>query len=360
VSTSATRRRGAWYRVAQFVMRKPISVAVLASACLIVIGLPALSMRFTGFDVTSLSPSSSSRLFAERVRREFPNPLIGEMDVVIHGNQVTAIDVGIRLEQLSRRTGLAVPYPATFRLGPHLWVRNLNPTEPVLSGATQGFVRRLREMDAPIAVAGETAAYMDTKATLGRYAPLALLILVAASLTFLGWATRSVVLPIKAVIMNLLSLGGALGILVLIFQDGRLQGFLGYQSQHALVVFLPLAVGVGAFGLMSDYGLFLLMRIKEARETGTSDREAISLGFERTGRIITAAALLFSVAVGAFATSAIVFIKASAIGIVVAVILDAFIVRPLLVPSLMAILGKWNWWPRRMPPPSLGADEPDG
>jgi uncharacterized membrane protein YdfJ with MMPL/SSD domain len=144
-----------------------------------------------------------------------------------------------------------------------------------------------------------------------------------------------------------LSLSAAFGLLVLVFQDGRLQGLLGYTSQGALDATQPVLLFALAFGVSTDYGVFLLARIKEARNAGASDREAVAMGVERTGRIVTAAAILFCVAVGAFATSQIVFIKELGLGTALAVLIDATIVRALLVPSLMELLGRWNWWAPR-------------
>jgi RND superfamily putative drug exporter len=152
------------------------------------------------------------------------------------------------------------------------------------------------------------------------------------------------VLPVKAVLMNFLSLSAMLGILVWIFQDGHLQGLLGFHSEGALDATQPIFLFAVGFGLATDYGVFLLSRIKEARDAGASDSEAVAIGLERTGRIVTAAAILFAVAIGAFATSQIVFIKELGIGAALAVLIDASIVRALLVPSLMELLGSWNWW----------------
>jgi RND superfamily putative drug exporter len=156
--------------------------------------------------------------------------------------------------------------------------------------------------------------------------------------------TGSVVLPIKALVMNALTLSAAFGLLVLIFQDGRLEGPLDYTSQGALELTQPVLLFAVAFGLSTDYGVFLLGRIKEARDRGASDREAVAIGLERTGRIVTAAAVLFCVAIGAFATSQIIFIKELGVGTALAVLIDATIVRALLVPALMEMLGRWNWW----------------
>jgi RND superfamily putative drug exporter len=155
------------------------------------------------------------------------------------------------------------------------------------------------------------------------------------------------VLPFKALVMNVLTLSATFGILVFVFQDGRLEGLLHYRSQGALQLTQPVVLFAIAFGLVTDYGIFLLTRIKEAWDSGLPNREAVAVGLERTGRIITAAALLFCIAVGSFATSQIIILKEVGVGIALAVLIDATIVRALLVPSLMAILGRWNWWPSR-------------
>ncbi|HEY1162420.1 MAG TPA: MMPL family transporter, partial [Candidatus Dormibacteraeota bacterium] len=156
--------------------------------------------------------------------------------------------------------------------------------------------------------------------------------------------TGSLLLPLKAVVMNALTLSAAFGVLVLIFQDGNLSGLLDFKSQGALESTQPVLLFAIVFGLSTDYGVFLLSRIKEARDAGESNSESVAIGLGRTGRVVTAAAILFCVAIGAFATSQIVFIKELGIGTAVGVILDATIVRALLVPALMGLLGKWNWW----------------
>jgi RND superfamily putative drug exporter len=144
--------------------------------------------------------------------------------------------------------------------------------------------------------------------------------------------------------MNVLGLSAAFGILVLVFQDGRFEDILDYKSQGALELTQPLVLLAIAFGLSTDYGVFLLTRIKEARDAGATNEEAVALGLQRTGRIVTAAALLLIVAIGAFATSELVFIKELGVGVAVAVAVDATIVRALLVPALMKLLGERNWW----------------
>jgi len=147
------------------------------------------------------------------------------------------------------------------------------------------------------------------------------------------------VLPLKSLLMNVLTLGASFGLLVLVFERGR--GLSGLESTQ------PILLCATAFGLSTDYAIFLFSRIKEARDRGLANRPAVADGLERTGRIVTAAALLFCVAIGTFATSGISFIQELGVGTAAAVALDATIVRALLVPSLMALLGEWNWWAPR-------------
>jgi uncharacterized membrane protein YdfJ with MMPL/SSD domain len=156
--------------------------------------------------------------------------------------------------------------------------------------------------------------------------------------------TGSLILPVKQLALNALGLVAMFGILVAIFQDGRFEGVLGYTSQGGLEATQLLLLFAVVFGLSTDYGVFLLSRIKEARDAGYSDSEAVAVGIERTGRIVTAAALLFCVAFGAFVTSQIVITKELGLGTSAAVLIDAAIIRALLVPSLMQLLGRWNWW----------------
>jgi RND superfamily putative drug exporter len=218
---------------------------------------------------------------------------------------------------------------------------------PPLSDQSQDLVDRLRELDGTGRVTGSSAQFIDLKASLVDHIPL--VVAIAALITFavLFAMTGSVILPIKQVLINALTLSAVFGILVLIFQDGRFEGLLSYTSQGALETTQPLFLFAVVFGLSTDYGVFLLSRIKEAHDRGASDREAVATGLERTGRIVTAAALLFSIAIGAFVTSQMIFIKELGLGTALAVLIDATIVRALLVPSLMRLLGHWNWWAPR-------------
>jgi RND superfamily putative drug exporter len=204
----------------------------------------------------------------------------------------------------------------------------------------------VRALKAPfsIGVAGDTAGFVDLEHSLREHLPLVLALVGASTLIVLFLMTGSLVLGVKAVLMNALSLSAVFGLLVLIFQHGNLQGLLSYKSTGALDATQPILLFAMGFGLATDYGVFLLSRIKEARDSGVPNDRAVALGLERTGRIVTAAALLFAVAIGAFLTSKLVFIKELGLGTALAVLIDASVIRGLLVPSLMKLLGTWNWW----------------
>ncbi len=215
------------------------------------------------------------------------------------------------------------------------------------NGATaQAVARELRRADPgfPVMVGGDPAEVVDFKDSLTGRLPLAAAVIVLATFALLFLMTGSVVVPLKAIVMNILSLGATLGTLVWVFQDGHLAGLLGIDPPGALDLVMPLVVFVFAFGLSMDYEVFLLARIREAwLETGDNDR-AVTLGLARSGRIITSAALLMVVVFAGFAAGEMLAIKQLGLGLAVAVIVDATVVRTLLVPATMKLLGHWNWW----------------
>ena len=156
--------------------------------------------------------------------------------------------------------------------------------------------------------------------------------------------TGSVVLPLKAVLMNALTVAASLGVLTFVYQDGRLTGLLGYTPNGGIEPTDFLVTATLIFALSTDYGVFLLGRIKEVRDSGVGERESVAIGVQRTGAVVTAAAILLAVAIGAFSTSSISFIQQIGVATAFGVLVDAFVVRSLLVPSLMGLLGKYNWW----------------
>jgi uncharacterized membrane protein YdfJ with MMPL/SSD domain len=338
---------GAWYRLSRFVMRRPGRIAVLSAAFVIALGIPFTGVKFISVTASVLPQSASARQVDEALAREFPPNRTSPVEVVV-GAPAGSLRVQAMSERIGRLPGVSEVAPAQ-PAGANNALLAVASTQPPLSDSTKQLVRDIRAIRAPvyIGVAGQTASFLDLEHSLGTHLPAVLAVIVAATLIVLFLFTGSVILPFKAVLMNLLSLSAVLGVLVLIFQAGRLQGLLSYSSQGALDATQPIFLAAVAFGLATDYGVFLLSRIKEARDRGVADSEAVALGLERTGRIVTAAAILFAVAIGAFATSKLVFIKELGLGTALAVLIDASIVRALLVPSLMALLGKWNWWAPR-------------
>jgi RND superfamily putative drug exporter len=336
---------GFWYRLSHGVMRRPVPVATASAAVLIALGAPFLSINFTGVDASVLPTSASARQVDDALKNEFPPSRASSAYVAVAAPGAARADVARYAQQLRGLRGAAAvqgPQP----VGDNAWRIDVLPRGPALAAESKELVHDIRAVHAPfdVLVGGDTAAFVDQSASLADDLPLAVAILVATTLLLLFAVTGSVVLPLKALVMNLLTLSATFGLLVLIFQDGRLEGLLGYTSQGALEQTQPILLAALAFALSTDYGVFLLTRIKEARDAGASNAEAVASGLERTGRLVTSAALLFCIAMGAFATSKIVFIKELGVGVALAVIIDATIVRGLLVPSLMRLLGDWNWW----------------
>jgi uncharacterized membrane protein YdfJ with MMPL/SSD domain len=336
---------GFWYRLSRFVMRRPAPVAVLSAAFLIVMGLPFFGIKFNTVDPTVLPESASARQAYEAVSDEFPPYRETPIWIDVEGGEPGA--AARVAAQVRRVEGVAAVNPPQRLRGGVAAIQAIS-ANPFASDSSEATVKAIRDLQSPpgatVMVAGATADFVDFQSSLTRHLPIALAIIVLATLTILFLMTGSVVLPIKSLLMNFLNLSAVFGLLVLIFQDGRLEGFLDYSSPGAIEQTMPILLFAVAFGLSTDYAVFLLSRIKEARDNGASDSESVAIGLERTGRIVTAAALLFAVAMGAFATSQIIFIKQNGVGTALAVLIDASIIRALLVPSLMELLGKWNWW----------------
>jgi RND superfamily putative drug exporter len=223
------------------------------------------------------------------------------------------------------------------------------PATSTLSSASQQLVSHIRALRPPFSagVTGAAAALLDLKSSITERLPLAIGLVILATTIALFLLTGSAILPFKTLIMNALTIGAAYGIMVLVFQDGNLQGPLGYEPPGAIDITQPVVMLAVVFGLSTDYGVFLLDRIREAHQAGLENRQAVALGLERTGRIVTTAAILFCVAVGSTVVSPLVEVKEVSLGIVAAILLDATIVRSMLVPALMRLLGDWNWWAPR-------------
>ncbi|MGI8429597.1 MAG: MMPL family transporter [Solirubrobacteraceae bacterium] len=361
--TAEQERSGFWYRLARAVTRRPLPIAVVSAAALIAVGLPFLGIKFTGTSANDLPANLTVRQVDDALRTQFQSNRTSPIDLAVQAGPSDGSRVRVYAQSLNGLPGAAAVTPPRL-VGAGVWQVGVVSRYPALDARSQALVKDVRSRGGPFPVAatGESAAFVDQQSSLASRLPYGIALLAVLTLMILFLLTGSVVLPIKSLLMNLLTVSAAFGLLVLIFQDGRLQGLLGFTSQGALEATQPILLFALVFGLSTDYAVFLLSRIKEARDSGLPDNDAVAVGLERTGRIVTAAALLFCVAIGAFATSKVIFIKEVGVGTALAVIIDATIVRALLVPSLMALLGRRNWWapaPLRRIHARLGLSEAD-
>jgi RND superfamily putative drug exporter len=337
-----TEASGGWARVAGTVMARPwVFVAVIVPA-LLVLGSPFLRVEFGGVDHRALPDGTSSREVAETLLRDFPTA--GEpIRLVLSGAsaETTAAFVE-RIEGVDGVTAATV----TGGSGEDAVV-DVTHRHDVYSAAAKELVRDLRELDPESGtslVTGTTAFLVDVLDSLGERLPMMAAWVVVSTFLLLFLAFGSLLLPLKAIVMNLLSLTASFGALVWIFQDGNLAGILGFTPTGTVEATQPILMLAIAFGLSMDYEVFLLSRVREQWDLTGDNRLAVATGLQRTGRLITSAALLMVVVVGAFSTSGITFIKMIGIGLVLAIVIDATVVRGLLVPATMRLLGRLNWW----------------
>ncbi len=342
---------GAWYRLAHSVMRRPLIYIAVIVPILLLAGSPFLGVKFGGIDHQSLPAGTESRVVAESLLADFPgggtttiDPVVTFADGTINATNRAALATYIdRVRALHGVQGVEVAREkgGTALLAVHHRYEGI-------STEAQGLVGKIRALPAPdgaqVLVGGWAADLVDLLASLGSTLPWMGLFVVGVTLLLLFMAFGSVVLPIKAVVMNVLSLSASFGALVWIFQDGHLAGPLGFKSSGFVEATQPILILALAFGLSMDYEVFLLSRIREQWDRTGDNTAAVASGLQHTGKIITSAALLLVVVIGAFSTSGIVFIKMIGVGMIVAILVDATLVRALLVPATMRLLGRWNWW----------------
>ena len=386
---------GIWHRVAMLVMRRPIPIATVVILFLLVLGIPFLRLQIGLPDDRVLSPSHSSRQVQDQIRSNFTSNEAGALQVIAPGladPAARSAAITAYAESLSRLRGVArvdaltgsyvkgtaVPAPpaTTTRFeGPRgTWLSVVPAVEPLSPAGEQltHDVRALASPIGPVLVAGQPASLVDSKHALFERLPWAALWIAVATFGLLFLMFGSVVVPIKALVLNVLSLTATFGAMVWIFQDGHLSGFLDFTPTGTLAATMPILMFCVAFGLSMDYEVFLLSRIKEEHDRTHDNVRSVALGLERTGRIVTAAAVLISVVFLAFATSGVAFIKLFGIGLALAVLIDAFVIRATLVPAFMRLAGEVNWWapaPMRRfyerfgisetEPPSMAADDID-
>ncbi|MEV4138977.1 MMPL family transporter [Dactylosporangium sp. NPDC049742] len=337
-------QHGFWYRLAHSIMRRPVLYAIGVLAVLLLAGAPFLRVEFGGIDPRVLPAGTQSRVVTETVDRDFvqnsqlpieaivtaPDPATLEPYVAA----VSAVD-GVATADVTGRAGDVFRVTVTYHSDP-------------ISAQTRDLVGDIRAVPVPpggeVLVGGLTARLADQLDAVADRLPWMALIIVGATFILLFLAFGSLVLPVKAIVMNVLSLGASFGALVLIFQDGHLSGLLNFTSTGTLEATQPILVLAVVFGLSMDYEVFLMSRIREEYDRTGDNTQAVAVGLQRSGRIITSAALLILVVIGLFSVSGITFIKLIGVALLIAVLVDATIVRALLVPATMRLLGSANWW----------------
>jgi RND superfamily putative drug exporter len=379
---------GPWARLARRVMNHPVAVLVPTLALLLVLGSPFLHVRFNSPDSTILPPSVPSRAAFDRLRDAFGEGEFAPIVIAIRtdGPATTAENVA-RLFDYSRRIAgdpRVTRLESLVDIDPRMTLAQYqlvytNPNGPgdrftatILAATTKGnltqftvttpfgpnreegraLVRDLRASTGPLAapagtsilVGGGAADVADVVDGVAADFPRTALFIIVTTYLVLFALLRSVILPAKALVMNALSITASFGALVWIFQDGNLSALLGFQPLGFVETTQPVILFCVLFGLSMDYEVFLLSRMKEVWDTTADNAEAVARGLERSGRIVTSAALIVVVVAGSFAFADIVLIKALGLGVAIAVALDATVVRALLVPATMRLLGRWNWW----------------
>jgi putative drug exporter of the RND superfamily len=335
---------GLFYRLSRLVQRAAPAIVPLVAAFLVLLALPFRHARLENSGLESLPRSSQSRELFETVEARFPGGGTDPIVVVVEADPrsplladyLRRIELLPGVDSVERRQG--VP--------PVLTVLDVTPVGSSQGPAATRLVEQIRGLERPVAagVTGSAAFLVDYRDSLLARLPFALALIGLASLVLLFLMTGSVVVPAKAIVMNVLSLGASFGALVWVFQEGHLSGALGFDPPGMVDITIPVLIFVFAFGLSMDYEVFLLSRIKEAwDQTGDNDR-AVALGLQRTGRIVTSAAALIVVVFLGFAAGELLTIKEVGLGMAIAVLLDATVVRTLLVPATMTLLGRWNWW----------------
>ncbi|MEM7091889.1 MAG: MMPL family transporter [Actinomycetota bacterium] len=365
---------GRWYRLAQAIMRRPLLTIAGVVALLLLAGTPFLRAEFGLPDDRVLPRSEASRQVADDVRMNFPDVPVGSIAAWFEpdSNDPAASSLAAA-QRLSSLDGVAavegaegvwvagqrvadsptpdryLPIGAVGEGPPATWFTITTVADPISSEAAD-VVRAMRAMElgGELLVGGEPARLVDNTAEIADKLPIVLvwIALVISVLLFVSF--RSILVPLKAFLLNLLSLTASFGAIVWIFQDGRLSDVLGYTPTGLTDAQTPILMFCIAFGLSMDYEVFLLSRIREEWDQTHDTPHAVAAGLQRTGGIISAAAVLMAVVFFSFSTGDVTFIQMVGIGLAIAIVVDAFVIRTLLVPAFMALAGDWNWWTPRL------------
>ncbi len=342
VSDTSTR----WLRLARWVMKRPVIVAASTTAVLLALAAPLFATTLTGPSAQAVPPGQQSYEVNRYLESHYGRAVtegvsltvtgdVAEDDLAAFAETVAAVDHVDAIAPFVRADDGVAYTTAAF-------------DAPALSTESQDALRAIRGLAEPpggdVLVAGNTASFLDEKSSLVENAPLAIGLIVLMTVILLFLLTGSVLLPLKTLLMNTMTLAASLGILVIVFEKRFLVDLLDYPGPYAIEVTSLVFLFAVTFALATDYAVLVMARVKELRDGGMSNEDAVAHGVARTGRIISAAAVMIAVVFAAFAVSPVFFMKQIAVGMALGVIIDATIVRALLVPSLMRLLGEANWW----------------
>ncbi|ATY95789.1 transporter [Streptomyces cavourensis] len=336
-----------WARFARLVMRRAPVFAIVTTVGLVLLGLPFLGVKFGTADDRQLPAGAESRVVQEHIREGFPGSPGGGLEVLAEGEGTPAAYADLK-ERIENVPGVQrVDGPVT---GDAVAYFSVLPEGEAVGQETQQLVRDLRAIPTgslDTSVTGTAAVLVDSKDAIADRLPWAIGIIVVVTLLLVFLLTGSVLIPIQAVVLNALSLTAMFGAVVWVFQDGNLSGVLAFTSTGDIETTLPVLMFCVAFGLSMDYGVFLLSRIKEEYDRTGDHERSVTFGLSRTGGLITAAAVILAVVMVAIGTSRVTNTKMLGLGIALAVLMDAMVVRSLLVPAVMKLTGHATWWAPR-------------
>jgi uncharacterized membrane protein YdfJ with MMPL/SSD domain len=352
----AAEASGGWYRLAHSVMRRPVLYAVPIVLVLLGLGSPFLHVAWGGVDATVLPASAAPRIVTDALTTDFPGNPTAPIEALVQfrgtvtgsgtGSPARTAGLASYVSRLDRVPGITAAHVTGIR--GNIARIDLSYSPGPYTPQARAIAGHVRDVAAPpgatVQVGGQAAARVDELSSLGQTLPWMALTLILATFVLLFLAFGSLVLPLQAIVMNILSLSAMYGVVTWIFADGHLSGPLGFTPNGTISPTIPILMFAIMFGLSMDYEVFLLSRIRERYDITGDNTTAIAGGLQRTGGVITSAALLLIIVIGMFSLSSITFIKLLGVGMIVALILDATLVRMLLVPATLRLLGDASWW----------------